>query len=89
MKYYYIITNFNKNTLLHLACSSDSLPLVKYLVEKGININSENKDDETPLFIACDRNKKEIIEYLIDKGANVMKENNKQFTFYYYFQLFH
>ena len=69
------------NTLLHSACSSDNLLLVKYLLEKGLNINSKNKDDETPLFIACDRNKGEIIKYLIDKGADVMKENKEQFAF--------
>ena len=74
-KYYYIIMKFNRNTLLHSACSIGNLPLVKYLVEKGICINLENKSNETPLFVACKKNKKVIIEYLVDKGADLTKEN--------------
>ena len=86
--YYYIITNFNRNTLLHYACLTDNLPLVKYLIEKGISINSENKCNETPLFVACKKNKKRIIEYLIDKGADAMKKNKRLFIFIFTFKLF-
>ena len=81
MEYYYIITYFYENTLLHSACSCGNLHLVKYLVEKGICINSKNANDETPLFIACSKNRKGIIEYLIDKGADLKKENQRQFIF--------
>ena len=45
--------------------------IVKYLVEKGANIETENEDGNTPLFIACEKNNNDIVKYLIEKGANI------------------
>ena len=86
MKYFYIIV-FNKNTLLHAVCKFDNLHLVKYLVEKGLDINSENTDNFTPFLLACDRSNKRIIKYLIDEGADVTKTNCDQFTYIIFYFL--
>jgi len=41
--------------------------MVKYLVEKGADVNEGNKYGETPLSIACFKNKESIAYYLIEK----------------------
>ena len=45
--------------------------MVKFLIEKGANLDLENKAGWTPLTKAIDCNKQEIIEFLIDKGADL------------------
>ena len=46
--------DYEKNTLLHIACLVKSNDLVQYLVvEKKCSVNKVNKDGSLPLHIAC------------------------------------
>jgi ankyrin repeat protein len=47
------VTLNNGNFLLHDAVLSQKYPLIKYLIEKGCDINSQNDEGNTPLHIAC------------------------------------
>jgi len=49
--------------------SYDNLGIVQYLVEKGADVNTKNKEDKTALDIARDRKKTEIVEYLKNHGS--------------------
>ena len=55
---------------LFYAVLSQRLDIVKMLIEKGVNINSRNKRNETALFCACmfdgisPEKSEEIAEYL-------------------------
>jgi len=70
------LSDFNKidsngDTPLHLACFWNHLPVVKYLVEHGANINATNRGTgQQPLYEAC-KHGFEITLYLIEHGANV------------------
>ena len=48
-----------------------NIEIVKYLVEKGANVNAKNYNRSTPLIIACYENDIEIVKYLVEKGADV------------------
>ena len=48
---------------------------MEYLVEKGANINKENKDGETPLFMAINSGNNELVKYLVKQGADISKED--------------
>lgn len=50
---------------------STCLKMVKYLVEKGADVNAKNKNGETALMIASSDGKLEIIKYLISKSADI------------------
>ena len=52
------------------ACCTNNLKLVKYLVEKGIDVNISSK----ALTVAVAYDHRELVEYLLDNGANI---NNK------------
>jgi len=62
-------------TLLHFACESEntSVAMVKYLVDKGADINQEDFVGTTPLLSACSNPQADldIVQYLIAKGAKV------------------
>lgn len=69
----------NNSSLLHYACSSDKLEIVKYLIEeKKFNCN-ENSLIGTPLHFSLESNQYEIIKYLLSiSNINVnLKDNNK------------
>jgi len=68
-------------TPLIIACrkKNDNYDMVKFLVEKGADINKKDGFGETPLFAACNitnanENNEKIVKYLIDHGADVNKE---------------
>jgi len=52
------------------------IPIVKYLVEIGVNINKESKNGNTPLFDACRSGNLNLVKYLVEIGENINKENN-------------
>ncbi|MBV0899880.1 MAG: ankyrin repeat domain-containing protein [Wolbachia endosymbiont of Fragariocoptes setiger] len=47
-----------------------SRELVELLINKGMNINSNGSDEQSPVRIAGRNNDSEMILYLISKGAN-------------------
>ncbi|KAJ3064794.1 hypothetical protein HDU98_011833 [Podochytrium sp. JEL0797] len=53
------------DTLLILACRTSSLEIVEYLIKKGVNVNSQNYDLETPLHIASLRGDLSIVQLLL------------------------
>ncbi|KAJ5067186.1 ankyrin repeat ph and sec7 domain containing protein secg-related [Anaeramoeba ignava] len=75
-----------KETPLHFVCQNingNSLEVIKYLIEKGININEKNKNKETPLHFVCQNingNSLEVIKYLIEKGININEKNQDKET---------
>ena len=61
----------NGNTLFHLAIDSDSLDLLKYVNDLGVDINIKNNDGLTPLHLAAMKAKNlKILKYLLSIGAN-------------------
>ena len=57
-------------TPLHGACREGHLPIVKYLISKGANIEARGEYKMTPLHEAVDANNSDIIRYLLEQGAD-------------------
>jgi ankyrin repeat protein len=53
------------NTPLHIACIYNNIDAVKWLLEKGADLNSFNKLMHTPLIIALHNNSREIVDLII------------------------
>ncbi len=73
----------DNRSLLHIACDNGDIPLVKYLVEKGVSLKAKDKNGWTPLHIACgpgpgDDN--ELVHYLIQNGADRYARDMNQHT---------
>jgi ankyrin repeat protein len=47
------------------------MPMVKFLIDKGANVNAQASSGATPMFWAVLRQQKDELLYLIDHGANV------------------
>ncbi|KAJ3423660.1 ankyrin repeat-containing protein [Anaeramoeba flamelloides] len=70
--------NVRTHSLLHIVCRRNThqpkLPLVKYLIEKGLNVNTVDiNTNETPLHFVCKTTSPSIdaIDCLIKMGASV------------------
>ena len=69
-----------------LACKYDSFSIVKFLVEKGANVNAysvrNNGKESTPLMEACEKNEFDLIAYLVKNKANVNDEMSISYLIY-------
>ena len=64
--------------LIHHIVFNAEFNIIKYLIDKNIDLMHQNKLGNTPLHLACLCAKKDIIEYLIEKTNKVdIKNNNK------------
>jgi ankyrin repeat protein len=64
--------NKNGYTPLDLAAFSVRyMPMVKFLIDKGADVNSSSAAGATPLFWAVMRQQKDEFQYLVDHGANI------------------
>ena len=57
---------------------------VKNLIENGTDVNTQNKDGETPLHPACFNGHLDIVKLLIENGANINIANKEGKTPLYY-----
>lgn len=68
-------------TLLHEACRSNNLNIIKYLIKnKKMDIDCLNNFDQTPLHIACASGHFKIVSYLLCKGADINNEDEDLMT---------
>lgn len=64
-------TQWEGNTLLHLATEKNSLSLLNQLFNYGIDVNAKNAQGYTALHIASMKAKNNsILKYLLSKGAD-------------------
>jgi len=60
-----------KRTLLHKSSMSGDSKVVKYLVERGANINARDDQNWTPLHLSIREGNFDVCKYLIENGANI------------------
>lgn len=69
------LQNVHGKNLLHVAAKHASLPINKYLIEVGLDINAKSqKNDHDPLIYALLRNdneSKKIVKLLVNSGADM------------------
>ena len=70
---------FNDITALMDACESGTFEMVKYLVERGADIDAVDDDElgMNALMIACRDGSFKMVKYLVDNGADIEILNNE------------
>ncbi|EAX93937.1 tankyrase, putative [Trichomonas vaginalis G3] len=71
--------NKNAYPLISIACNTNDIHMVEFLISKGANVNVPT-NSEFPIHIAASNGNLEIIKALLDSGANPNEENNGKFT---------
>jgi ankyrin repeat protein len=69
------------NHPIHLAVREGHLPLVEWLVDKGISVNCTNSKGYTPLHTAAYYHKLDIALYLLQEGSQVYARTKKPHFF--------
>jgi len=68
------------STPLHWACSKSQQHAIRFLVERGANINAQNKRGFTPLHSLIINRVEPLAFWLIKKGADIRITNNEGHT---------
>ena len=68
---YYTDYNTIQTTPLHAACQNGHVDAVKFLLDKGCDIDCVDEGGRTPLFSAALAGKSDIVEMLICSGADI------------------
>ena len=63
--------NQREGEALRLACRYKQIPIVKYLVENGADVNLHPENEGSPLNDAVGTGLHEMVKYLVENGANV------------------
>src|SRR3990167_5748747 len=63
-------------TLFNLFSVKGFFTTIEFLLNLGVNINSQNQFNQTVLMYACGNSNLELVKYLVEKGANVNMYDN-------------
>ena len=58
-------------TPLHSASLEGYLPVVRYLLQHGVDVNSRNSADDTPLLLASWKGHLDVVQCLLEHGADM------------------
>jgi len=58
-------------------CQTDALRISQCLLERGANVNAQNKDQETPLHLASYLRLHDMARFLLKYGADVNVKNSE------------
>jgi len=70
----------HQETMLHWMARHGRIDNVKYLVERGADINARDRYMCTPLHDAAFNGRTEIVKYLLLNGADKFAKNNNEST---------
>lgn len=59
------------SSLLRFSVSTENTDLIKFYIDKGVDLNQVSTFGDYPLFYAVDQNKVNIVDFLISNGASV------------------
>ncbi len=62
-----------RQTPLHVAAEKNFVDIVKFLIEKGADVNAKNQRGATPLHLACQNGRLRTAELLVRFGASVQE----------------
>jgi len=70
-------TDSEGNTMLHIAMQTGiDTHTVGRIIDKSANVNTRNRDGDTPLHIAVRMNRRESGEYILARGADIFSANS-------------
>ena len=74
----YDLRTFNNKAkmLIRITCHLESKDVVKHFVEEcSVDINSEDKEGNTPIILAAQEGHLAVVEYLITQGLDSLPKN--------------
>jgi ankyrin repeat protein len=74
----------NVNDILKKSLDREIIPMIKYAIENGADVNKIYDDNQTPLYKACLLENFDLVKLLLEKGADVnsINDNNGENPLY-------
>jgi len=74
-----VVGDYNRNPLHRIAYNSDNVDLFKYFMDKGVDVNLQDKGGDSPFMNAANSNSLEIVKLLYPKVStiNAQDENGR------------
>lgn len=66
-----LVKDYEKDTLLHIACVNNQRHIVEWLLNHGLSVNEQTGCNLTPLHLSAKKGNEDICKLLLDKGADV------------------
>ena len=60
-----------KKKLIHYICQYSTPKMIKYIIDKGVNLECKDIEQMRPIHYICQYSTPEMIKYIIDKGVNL------------------
>lgn len=79
----YVDYRFEGDTALMLASRAGRLDIVRYLIEKGAEVNFQDNDGRTSLHYAVISKNRKMVALLLSSGADPNMEDKQGHTFLY------
>lgn len=64
-------TGLDQFTALHFAAQANQIEIVKYLIERGANLNAKSSFNRTPLHLCSLKGHLDVVQILVDNEADV------------------
>ena len=64
-------------TILMIACKNNDLEMVKYVINKKVDVNAISKNGLNALCVSIQRSNMDIFKYLLENGANINYKINE------------
>lgn len=65
---------------IHLICRFGTFEMIKYIIDKGVNLERKINFNDSPIHIICKHGTFESLKYIVDKGVSLNVVNNSSQT---------
>ncbi|MEE6495014.1 hypothetical protein FKM82_001929 [Ascaphus truei] len=72
--------NSSGESLLHIAAANGHVPVIKYLIRKGVKLDAQDKQRRTALHRAAENGHSDAVMILLQAGANLYTLDNDSLT---------
>ncbi|CAL1291481.1 unnamed protein product [Larinioides sclopetarius] len=78
------IKDQKQNSLMHMAASSGSLEIIKFLIHKNADINSRDSSGAKPIHVAARKGYKDVLDYFLNIGISIDEAGENDWTLMHY-----
>jgi len=72
----YIDEGNDDRRLIHHICESSNSEVIKYIIDKGVDLECQDENGRRPIHYICERPEPDMLKYIISKGVDLECRDN-------------